>query len=404
MIFNNSLSTVNSSLKVFFLSVFISSCGQEEIFHKNKTFEQIQKNNFLPQTKLFVNEGFITIKANTFFKKTPAQSFELKNSDKCRVSKNEKFFFSSIGQTVGAHYQVTLQNKIKGCAFQTGYFYAPHTFVGSQKLFYAKPLVKTYLKKKAALLSKLSSLEKCVLEPEKKYQLSTAPQDAKTAKHSKITLAKELANCSFKTGYVVTNDFEKLMENNTEEENTPAKEEDFSKTMKHILYWEGGCSDHPNDPGGRTYKGITTGRAKLNGWTEDVCTMPDTLIVDIYKRDYWNQRAQHYAWPLNLAVMNTEVNSGGGRAQEFLNRMNENSVSGSLVDKASWYVNQQTEYYQLIANKNEKLRVFLKGWLNRSQYMQEVISGIELKTFSSVESHTEVNHEPTGKAYENNLE
>ena len=104
--------------------------------------------------------------------------------------------------------------------------------------------------------------------------------------------------------------------------------------MKHILKWEGGCSDHPNDPSGRTFMGITTYRARVNGFYDDVCTMPKSMVLEIYKKDYWNNRAKDYPWPMNLAVMNTEVNSGGGRAQQFLDRMISQDITGTVVEKA----------------------------------------------------------------------
>ncbi|MCA2961947.1 MAG: hypothetical protein IOD12_16980 [Silvanigrellales bacterium] len=149
----------------------------------------------------------------------------------------------------------------------------------------------------------------------------------------------------------------------------------FQRVMKHILHWEGGCSDHPADSGGRTFMGITTGRARENGWSGDVCQMPRKRVLSIYREDYWNVRARKHPWPLDLAVMNTEVNSGGGKAKEFLERMQRMKLEGSARSKAGWYVDQQTEFYRAIVARNPSQNVFLQGWLNRSRYMKDVISG-----------------------------
>lgn len=36
-----------------------------------------------------------------------------------------------------------------------------------------------------------------------------------------------------------------------------ANERGFDRALPHVLIHEGGKVDHPKDPGGRTYKGIT---------------------------------------------------------------------------------------------------------------------------------------------------
>jgi len=73
--------------------------------------------------------------------------------------------------------------------------------------------------------------------------------------------------------------------------------------------------------------------------------------------------------------MNTEVNSGGGRAQKVLDRMKNEKIAGDIVAKAKWYLDQQTAFYKDIVTSDASQSVFLQGWLNRSKDMQEVISG-----------------------------
>lgn len=139
--------------------------------------------------------------------------------------------------------------------------------------------------------------------------------------------------------------------------------------MDFIYKWEGGCADHPSDPGGRTYKGITTARARQSGWIYDVCSMPDNQVDDIYREDYW-PRASKFEWPLCLAVMNTEVNSGGGKAQEFLNR--SANIEGTL-ERALAVCDLQTEYYRDIVKRKPTMKVFLAGWLNRAEDLRRTI-------------------------------
>ena len=94
--------------------------------------------------------------------------------------------------------------------------------------------------------------------------------------------------------------------------------------------------------------------------------------------------------------MNTEVNSGGGRAEKFIVRMKTEKNEGSVQEKASWFIDQQSEFYRIISDRNPSLRVFLKGWLNRSAHMQEVVSGRR----SLVEDEMYVVPEHTAKAFE----
>ena len=211
--------------------------------------------------------------------------------------------------------------------------------------------------------------DKCLVRSDTTVLLAQAGE--KEGRHVKVTLldADELG-CDFQEGYFY---LEHLLEVDLVQDKPKAPSKGFEQVMSHILKWEGGCANHPNDPGGRTFMGITTGRARQNGWFKDVCTMPKDMVMEIYREDYWEQRAFRYQWPLNLAVMNTEVNSGGGRAQQFIRRMIKEGVCGTPRQKAKWFLKQQTDFYRLLAKRNPRLRVFLRGWLNRSDYMQSVI-------------------------------
>lgn len=153
---------------------------------------------------------------------------------------------------------------------------------------------------------------------------------------------------------------------------SPTSEAEQYKTiMEFILKWEGGCSDDPADRGGRTYKGIITEVAKANGWSGDVCKMPDSKIMDIYKKDYWNQVAAKYPWPLSFPLMNTSVNSGPGIAQDFLKEMPK-----SITDpweQTFWLANRMKIRYDRIVAKNPSQKRFYKGWINRNNDLTKIL-------------------------------
>lgn len=144
----------------------------------------------------------------------------------------------------------------------------------------------------------------------------------------------------------------------------------FDESMEFIFKWEGGLSDHPNDFGGRTNMGITEDRAASYGLTPDEITKDEA--IEIYKADYWYAAGcNEFEWPLSLTCLNTAVNSGVGKADEF----NELVGDGSPVDEAIAYAQRQEDYYRAIVDFDPSQAVFLDGWLNRSNDLKDKIQG-----------------------------
>lgn len=380
--------------KAFFLALSahfaLVGCGSNSIENlssdagsADEVFE-INDKNLIPTLGLAATLGEVKVKTNTFFKKTTAGSSTLRAEEKCFFKAGSVVNFTATGGQSAKHVQVSIESE--ECDLTSGYFFLDHVEVNKTPVFSVSTQVDTKFKISTANSSSLSQQQFCVVPRGLKVFLTSAPT-ADANNHIKVTLkSEELPQCAFRTGY--------FYGPHLVDDGIVTDDSDFPKVMKHILYYEGGCSDDPNDYGGRTYMGITTGRARQNGWYADVCTMPKDMVLSIYRKDYWLTRPYRYGWPLNLAVMNTEVNSGGGRAQIFLDRMSSNGITGSLVEKAKWYVDQQTDFYHRIVQNDSTQRKFLQGWLNRSAYMQRVISGaISLDSF--------VQHQTTSaKAYE----
>jgi lysozyme family protein len=66
----------------------------------------------------------------------------------------------------------------------------------------------------------------------------------------------------------------------------------FEASLPFVLRWEGGFVDHPNDPGGRTNKGVT--QRVYDAWRKrqglpvrDVKRLDDTELHRIYESGYW---------------------------------------------------------------------------------------------------------------------
>lgn len=87
---------------------------------------------------------------------------------------------------------------------------------------------------------------------------------------------------------------------------------------------EGLLSDHPNDPGGRTMRGVTQVRYNQH---RDSKSLPrrDVLLIskpewlDIYYNGYWLKAGCDKLHPgVDLAIYDAAVNSGPGRARRWL--------------------------------------------------------------------------------------
>ncbi len=160
--------------------------------------------------------------------------------------------------------------------------------------------------------------------------------------------------------------------------------ESFDNALAFVLRWEGGYVDHPNDPGGKTNKGVT--QVVYDEWRtrkglpqRSVKEIDDREVHDIYEANYWGSaKCDLLKPPLDIAQFDTAVNMGVGRAVRFLQTAVGVTVDGGFgpgtqkaVDAANpaqtvvEYCNERERYYRRLAEKNPKLDVFLKGWLNR---------------------------------------
>ena len=160
---------------------------------------------------------------------------------------------------------------------------------------------------------------------------------------------------------------------------TPA----FDDAVRFVLRWEGGFSDHPKDPGGRTMRGVT--QAVYTAWRQaegrparDVREIDDDELHAIYRANYWQKaRCQALRAALDLAQFDTAVNMGPNRAVKILQTAVGAAPDGAfgprtqaacdacaMPDTVARYCDVREGVYRSLA-QNPDRRVFLKGWLNR---------------------------------------
>jgi len=112
-------------------------------------------------------------------------------------------------------------------------------------------------------------------------------------------------------------------------------EQNFDIALRHVLAFEGGYVDHPDDPGGATNLGITRETlARYRGRPvskTEVRALDVTTARDIYRRFYWDTlRCNDMPAGVDLALFDGGVNQGTGRAARLLQKALNVGVDGII--------------------------------------------------------------------------
>jgi len=153
----------------------------------------------------------------------------------------------------------------------------------------------------------------------------------------------------------------------------------FSACLEVVLHHEGGWSDHKDDPGGATMKGITlTTYSNFLGrpaTKDELRNIPDEHVETIYRRHYWDRVAgDGLPDGLDLSVFDMAVNAGVSRAGRMLQEIVGSQIDKSIGKKTLAAVAEQ-DTLSLIRQYSEERRrfykslktfpVFGRGWLRR---------------------------------------
>lgn len=106
--------------------------------------------------------------------------------------------------------------------------------------------------------------------------------------------------------------------------------DNIATALKLIAGSEGGYSNHPNDPGGPTMKGVTlatytsycVNHKKPKPSINDLKHITDQEVEDIFRSAYWNSvRGDDLPDGVDYAAADFAFNSGGGQAVKELQRV-----------------------------------------------------------------------------------
>jgi lysozyme family protein len=171
----------------------------------------------------------------------------------------------------------------------------------------------------------------------------------------------------------------------------------FDICLREVLVHEGGYSNHPSDPGGRTNLGVT--QATYEDWighpvSEQIMRkLTPALVTPLYKQKYWNVvRGDELPIGLDLCVFDFAVNAGPQRAARYLQRLVGAQTDGVLGPKtisltlqyvsslshgyaAKKYQDMRLEYYHQLKTFN----TFGRGWSRRVTEVEKAALNMILK-------------------------
>lgn len=154
----------------------------------------------------------------------------------------------------------------------------------------------------------------------------------------------------------------------------------FATCLPRVLKHEGGYSNHPNDPGGPTNRGVTQKvydayRAKRGLAIRSVKDITDHEIADIYRRQYWDAvRGDDLPIGVDYAAFDYAVNSGPGRAAKALQVVVGVTPDGAIgeVTLAALGKRQASDVAGALCDRRlaflrslRTWKTFQRGWGNR---------------------------------------
>lgn len=99
--------------------------------------------------------------------------------------------------------------------------------------------------------------------------------------------------------------------------------ENFDKSLVKLLQHEGGYSDHPQDPGGRTNLGVT--QDVWEDWIDravseaEMKALTPAKVAPLYRELYWDRiKGDKLPSGVDYVVFDAAVNSGVSRAAKWL--------------------------------------------------------------------------------------
>ena len=141
----------------------------------------------------------------------------------------------------------------------------------------------------------------------------------------------------------------------------------FDLSLKRVLIHEGGWSNHPNDPGGPTNRGVIQrvydGYRDRKGLArQTVRNISDAEIGEIYRLQYWSAiRGDDLPEGIDYVVFDGAVNSGPVQSAKWLQRALACSADGHIGEGTIDALRMCGDYDQLVNQICDQRLRFLRS-------------------------------------------
>lgn len=167
----------------------------------------------------------------------------------------------------------------------------------------------------------------------------------------------------------------------------------FAPSLKRVLVHEGGYSNHKEDNGGATMKGVIQRvydayRTNLGRVRQSVRLITEDELQDIYRRQYWNAiRGDELPVGIDYVVFDGAVNSGPKQSLKWLQKAlaqkgyykaKIDGVWGEATRAALKMASNHDELVDLICDIRMKFLRALSDWKHFGKGWQSRVSGVRV--------------------------
>jgi lysozyme family protein len=167
----------------------------------------------------------------------------------------------------------------------------------------------------------------------------------------------------------------------------------FDRAHKIVLKYEGGNDDDPQDPGGRTSRGVIQTRydqyrKRIGATPKDVWTATDAEIYDIYRIYYWDaMKMDLFPAGVDLCVYDAAVNSGPFQATKWLQRalkVDDDGVLGPVTMDAVQRITDPKAIILSVCEQRLTMLTRLKHWPRFGKGWSRRVNDVEKQALSWV--------------------
>lgn len=167
--------------------------------------------------------------------------------------------------------------------------------------------------------------------------------------------------------------------------------DNFQQSLEMILKHEGLFSNHKDDTGGVTMRGVT--QAVYEDWVDRPVTVDEMKaltvedVAPIYKKNYWDKcKCDELPSGVDFCTFDMAINSGTGRGAKILQKVVGARQDGAIGPmtiaavervKSEVVINKYAEEREKFYRSLSVFSTFGRGWLRRTEETR--VAALEMK-------------------------